>query len=46
MEWIVASVLAKNRVRVRDSSDEFYLLTQPTALQSLALDLLGLPLAL
>lgn len=38
--------LAKNRVRVRDSSKEFYLLTQPTALQSRALDLLGVPLAL
>lgn len=38
--------LAKNRVRVRNSSEEFYLLTQPTAPQSLALDLLGVPLAL
>ncbi len=37
--------LAKNRVRVCDSSDEFYLLTQPTALQSHALALLGVPLA-
>ncbi len=35
--------LAKNRVRVRGSSDEFYLLTQPTTLQSRALNLLGLP---
>ena len=37
--------LAKNRVHVDDSLDEFYLLTQPTALQSHALALLGVPLA-
>ena len=35
--------LAKNRVRVRGSSKEFYVLTQPTALQTRALDLLGVP---
>ncbi|MCH7926244.1 MAG: hypothetical protein IIC51_11980 [Planctomycetes bacterium] len=35
--------LAKNRVRVRGSSEAFYLLTQPTALQTRALDLLGVP---
>ena len=34
---------AKNRVRVRGSSEEFYVLTQPTALQTRALDLLGVP---
>ncbi len=33
--------LAKNRVRVRGSSEEFYVLTQPTAPQTRALDLLG-----
>ena len=33
--------LAKNRVHVRGSSEEFYVLTQPTALQTRALDLLG-----
>lgn len=33
--------LAKNRVRVRGSAEEFYVLTQPTALQTRALDLLG-----
>ncbi len=38
--------LAKNRVRVRDSPDEFYLLTQPTASQTRALDLLGVSLTL
>jgi transposase len=36
--------LAKNRVRVGDSSDEFYLLTKPTAPQSRAFDLLGVTL--
>ncbi|MCH7994897.1 MAG: hypothetical protein IIB57_10710, partial [Planctomycetes bacterium] len=35
--------LAKNRVRVRGSSEAFYVLTQPTALQTRALDLLGVP---
>jgi hypothetical protein len=35
--------LAKNRVRVRGSSEEFYILTQPTVLQTSALDLLGVP---
>lgn len=35
--------LAKNRVRIRGSSEEFYVLTQPTALQTHALDLLGVP---
>ncbi len=35
--------LAKNRVRVRGSSEQFYVLTQPTALQARALDLLGVP---
>jgi hypothetical protein len=35
--------LAKNRVRVRGSSEEFYVLTQPTVLQTRALDLLGVP---
>ncbi|MFV2069892.1 MAG: IS1634 family transposase, partial [Pirellulales bacterium] len=35
--------LAKNRVRVRGSSEEFYVLTQPTAPQTRALDLLGVP---
>ncbi len=33
--------LAKNRVRVRSSSEEFFVLTQPTAPQSRALALLG-----
>jgi hypothetical protein len=33
--------LAKNRLRVRGSSEEFYVLTQPTALQTRALNLLG-----
>ena len=37
--------LAKNRVRVRGSSEEFYVLTQPTAPQTRALDLLGIPQA-
>lgn len=36
--------LAKNRVRVRGSSDEFYLLTQPTASQTQAFDLLDVSL--
>ena len=36
--------LAKNRVRVRASTEEFRLLTLPTALQSGALDLLGVTL--
>ena len=35
--------LAKNRVRVRGSSKEFYVMTQPTALQTRALNLLGVP---
>ncbi len=35
--------LAKNRVRVRGSSEEFYVLTQPTAPQTHALALLGVP---
>ncbi|MCH8967407.1 MAG: transposase, partial [Planctomycetes bacterium] len=34
--------LAKNRVRVRGSSEEFYVLTQPTAIQARALNLLGI----
>ena len=34
--------LAKNRVRVRGSSEEFYVLTQPTTLQTRAMELLGL----
>jgi transposase len=38
--------LAKNRVRVRGSSEEFYVLTQPTALQTRALGLLGVNHAL
>jgi len=35
--------LAKNRVRIRGSSEEFYVLTQPTVLQARALALLGVP---
>ena len=35
--------LAKNRVRVRRSPEEFFVLTQPTAPQSRALGLLGVP---
>ena len=35
--------LAKNCVRVRGSSKEFHVLTRPTALQTRALDLLGVP---
>ncbi len=34
--------LAKNRVRVGETDEEFYLLTRPTPLQHRALDLLGL----
>lgn len=34
--------LAKNRVRVCGSSEEFYVLTQPSALQNRALSLLGI----
>lgn len=34
--------LAKNRVRPRDSTKTFYVLTQPTALQTRAMELLGL----
>ena len=34
--------LAKNRVRVRGTSEEFFVLTQPTALQTRALNLLGI----
>jgi len=37
------ATLAKNRVRVRGSSEEFYVLTQPTTLQTRALNLLGIP---
>ena len=35
--------LAKNRVRVRGSSETFYVMTQATALQTRALNLLGVP---
>ena len=35
--------LAKNRVRVHGSSEEFYVMTQPTAPQTRALNLLGVP---
>ena len=35
--------LAKNRVPVRSSSEEFYVMTQPTALQTRALGLRGVP---
>ncbi|MCH8146426.1 MAG: IS1634 family transposase [Planctomycetes bacterium] len=35
--------LAKNRARIRGSSQAFYVLTQPTVLQARALDLLGVP---
>ena len=38
--------LAKNRVRVQGTTDEFYLLTQPTAPQARALGLLGVSLTL
>ena len=34
--------LAKNRVRVRGSSETFYVLTRPTTPQTRAMDLLGL----
>ena len=37
--------LAKNRVRVGDTDEEFYLLTRPTPLQQRALDLLALKIA-
>ncbi len=37
------ATLAKNRVRVRGSSAAFHVLTQPTALQTRALNLLGIP---
>lgn len=36
--------LCKNRVRLRGTPTEFYLLTQPTALQTRALELLGVTL--
>ncbi len=37
--------LAKNRVRVRGSSEAFYVMTQPTAVQTRALAILGVPRA-
>ncbi len=37
--------LAKNRVRVGDTDEEFYLLTRPTPLQHRALDLLGIKIS-
>lgn len=36
--------LAKNRVRIRGTTDEFYLNTKPTPGQTHALDLLGVKL--